>query len=60
MAPFAVNLLDWILKIMLVISMLGVETTSFIAVLGAMGLAITLAIQGTTGNFAGGVLVMIF
>ena len=63
LAPFAVNLLDWTLKIMLVISvtgMLGVETTSFIAVLGAMGLAIGLAMQGTLGNFAGGVLVMIF
>jgi small conductance mechanosensitive channel len=63
LAPFAVNLLDWTLKIMLVISvaaMLGVETTSFIAVLGAMGLAVGLALQGTLGNFAGGVLIMVF
>jgi len=63
LAPFAVNLLDWTLKIMLVISvaaMLGVETTSFIAVLGAMGLAIGLALQGTLSNFSGGVLIMIF
>ena len=63
LAPFAVNLLDWTLKIMLIISvaaMLGVETTSFIAVLGAMGLAIGLALQGTLGNFAGGVLLMVF
>lgn len=63
LAPFAINLLDWALKIMLVISvaaMLGVETTSFIAVLGAMGLAVGLALQGTLSNFAGGVLLMIF
>lgn len=63
LAPFAVNLLDWTLKIMLVISvaaMLGVETTSFIAVLGAMGLAVGLALQGTLSNFSGGVLLMIF
>ena len=63
LAPFAVNLLDWTLKIMLVISvaaMLGVETTSFIAVLGAMGLAVGLALQGTLGNFSGGVLIMVF
>ncbi len=43
LAPFATNLLNWGLKVMLVISvaaMLGVETTSFIAVLGAMGLAV--------------------
>jgi len=63
LAPFAVNLLNWTLKIMLVISvaaMLGVETTSFIAVLGAMGLAVGLALQGTLGNFSGGVLLMIF
>ncbi|MCG8308698.1 MAG: mechanosensitive ion channel [Cytophagales bacterium] len=63
LAPFAVNLLDWGLKIMLVISvaaMLGVETTSFIAVLGAMGLAVGLALQGTLSNFAGGVLIMVF
>lgn len=63
LAPFAINLLNWTLKIMLVISvaaMLGVETTSFIAVLGAMGLAVGLALQGTLGNFAGGVLLMVF
>jgi small conductance mechanosensitive channel len=39
---------------------LGVETTSFIAVLGAAGLAIGLALQGALGNFAAGVLILIF
>jgi small conductance mechanosensitive channel len=39
---------------------LGVETTSFVAVLGAAGLAIGLALQGSLGNLASGVMVMVF
>jgi small conductance mechanosensitive channel len=39
---------------------LGVETTSFAAILAAAGLAIGLALQGSLSNFAGGVLIMIF
>ena len=61
--PFIVNLLSWTLKALLFISvasMIGIETTSFIAVLGAAGLAIGLALQGTLANFAGGVLILIF
>jgi len=42
------------------ISALGVETTSFIAVLGAAGLAIGLALQGSLSNFASGVMLIIF
>ena len=60
---FLLNLLLWGLKIFLiimVISKLGVETTSFAAILAAAGLAIGLALQGSLGNFAGGVLIMIF
>ena len=51
------------LKIMLyvaVIQMLGVQTTSFIAVLGAAGLAVGMALSGTLQNFAGGVMLLIF
>ena len=61
--PFITSLVTWILKGLLFISvasMIGVETTSFVAVLGAMGLAVGLALQGSLGNFAGGVLVLIF
>lgn len=61
--PFVVNLISWALKAMLFISaasMIGIETTSFIAVLGAAGLAVGLALQGTLANFAGGALIMIF
>jgi len=42
------------------ISKLGVQTTSFVAVLGAAGLAVGLAMQGSLSNFAAGVLVLIF
>lgn len=42
-----------------VASMLGIETTSFIAVLGAAGLAIGLALQGSMAHFSGGVLILI-
>lgn len=60
---FLGNLGGWVLKILLfimVISMLGVETTSFAAILAAAGLAVGLALQGSLANFAGGVLIMIF
>ena len=60
---FLINLLSWGLKILLIITLLGtlgVPTTSFAAVIAAAGLAIGLALQGSLGNFAGGVLIMIF
>lgn len=60
---FLVNFLGWTLKILLILailSKLGVETTSFAAILAAAGLAIGMALQGSLGNFAGGVLLMIF
>ena len=60
---FLGNLLSWILKALLiitVISKLGVPTTSFVAIIGAAGLAVGLALQGSLANFAGGVLIMIF
>jgi len=52
-----------LLKTMLLISvaqMVGLKTTSFIAVLGAAGLAIGMALQGTLANFAGGVMILLF
>lgn len=60
---FIGSLVAWILKLLLFISvagMFGIETTSFVAILGAAGLAIGLALQGTLANFAGGVLILIF
>ncbi len=60
---FLINLLGWVFKIILILTILGtlgVETTSFAAILAAAGLAIGMALQGSLGNFAGGVLLMIF
>ena len=60
---FLHNLLSWALRIVLIIVVLGtvgIETTSFAAILASAGLAIGLALQGSLGNFAGGVLIMIF
>ncbi|NEN23613.1 mechanosensitive ion channel [Cryomorpha ignava] len=41
-------------------SIMGIETTSFLAVFGAVGIAIALALQGSLANFAGGVLILVF
>ncbi|MEH6649204.1 MAG: mechanosensitive ion channel domain-containing protein [Motiliproteus sp.] len=60
---FLVNFSNFMLKTMLLISvasMIGVETTSLIAMLGAAGLAIGLALQGSLSNFAGGALILFF
>lgn len=61
--PFLSGLVNITLKVLLVISvasMVGIATTSFVAALGAAGLAIGLALQGSLGNFAGGVLLLLF
>jgi len=61
--PFLRSIINILLKVMLVISvmgMVGIEMTSFIAVLGAAGLAVGLALQGTLQNFAGGVMILLF
>jgi small conductance mechanosensitive channel len=60
---FLMSMMGILLKVMLLISiaeMAGIETTSFIAVLGAAGLAVGLALQGTLANFAGGVMILLF
>ena len=60
---FLTSLLSVILKILLfvsVASMVGIATNSFVAILGAAGLAVALALQGSLSNFAGGVLILVF
>lgn len=60
---FLINIATILLKVILfvaVIGMVGVQTTSFVAVLAAMGFAIGLALQGSLSNFAGGVLIILF
>lgn len=52
----------WVLRILLllsVVSMVGVQTTSFLALLGSAGLAVGLALQGSLSNLAGGVLILL-
>lgn len=63
LVPFVKGIVGAILRVGLVISviqMIGIETTSFIAVLGAAGLAIGMALSGTLQNFAGGVMILLF
>ena len=60
---FVTSIVNIVLKIMLVISvasMIGVETTSFVAAIAAAGFAIGMALQGSLTNFAGGVLILLF
>tara|TARA_B100000029_G_scaffold376529_1_gene371108 strand:+ start:393 stop:1220 length:828 start_codon:yes stop_codon:yes gene_type:complete len=60
---FVTNLLNTLLMILVfiaAINQLGIETTSIIAVLGAAGLAIGLALQGSLANFAAGILIVIY
>jgi len=61
--PFLSSLISVLLKVMLVMSvagMVGVETTSFVALIGMAGLAIGMALQGTLGHFASGVMILLF
>lgn len=59
---FLTSLVDVLMKVMLIImamDIIGIKATSFIAVLGAAGLAIGMALQGTLQNFAGGVIILL-
>ncbi len=60
---FVRSLISVGLKVVLIVTvagMIGIGTTSFVTILGAAGLAVGLALQGSLSNFAGGVLVLIF
>lgn len=61
--PFIKSMINILLKTLLFISvlgMVGIEMTSFIAILGAAGLAVGMALSGTLQNFAGGVMILLF
>jgi small conductance mechanosensitive channel len=63
LAQFLSSAFEIVLKALLIISVaniVGIETTSFVAILGAAGLAVGLALQGSLSNFAGGVMVLLF
>ncbi|SDL93598.1 mechanosensitive ion channel family protein [Chryseobacterium taihuense] len=59
---FMLNVITWTLNILLfiiVVTQLGVQTSTFVAMIGAAGLAIGLALQGSLANFAGGILILL-
>lgn len=61
--PFLGNLVNWSLKIMLSLSvaqMVGIETTSFVAIIGTAGFAVGFALKSSLGNFAGGIMILLF
>lgn len=61
--PFLASMLGILLKTLLVFSaagIVGIETTSFVAAMAAAGFAIGLALQGSLGNFAAGIIILIF
>lgn len=63
LATFLADSLLWAMRFLLFItfiSKLGIETSSFVAILGAIGLAVGLSLQGSLSNFAGGVLIILF
>jgi small conductance mechanosensitive channel len=63
LTKFLADILLWVLRVLLFvtfISKLGIETSSFVAILGAMGLAVGLSLQGSLSNFAGGMLIIVF
>ncbi|WP_395048597.1 mechanosensitive ion channel family protein [Flavobacterium sp.] len=60
---FLADILLWVLRVLLFVSFidkLGIGTSSFVAILGAMGLAVGLSLQGSLSNFAGGMLIIVF
>ncbi len=60
---FFLDLFTWVFRVLLIISVidqLGIPTTSFVAAIGAAGLAVGLSLQGSLSNFAGGLLIVIF
>ena len=61
--PFLTSMIGVVLKVMLLISVagiVGIETTAFVALLGMAGVALGMALQGTLGHFASGVLILLF
>jgi small conductance mechanosensitive channel len=63
LTKFLADILLWVLRVLLFVSFidkLGIGTSSFVAVLGSMGLAVGLSLQGSLSNFAGGMLIIMF
>ncbi|MFD2601842.1 mechanosensitive ion channel family protein [Flavobacterium suzhouense] len=60
---FVLDVCTWIFRatlIVAIIQQLGIETTSLVALLGTIGIAVGLSLQGSLSNFAGGLLIVLF
>jgi small conductance mechanosensitive channel len=60
---FLVDFISWLFKFLVIVTALarlGIEMTSFLALLGAAGIAIGMAFSGALGNFAGGIIILVF
>lgn len=55
-----VNVVLWLLLVIVLVSIFGIETSSFIALFASAGVAIGMALSGTLQNFAGGVMILLF
>ena len=55
-----VSVVLWLTLIIIIVSILGIETSSFIALFASAGMAIGMALSGTLQNFAGGVMILLF
>ena len=55
----AVKVLGYVLIVLIIVSILGFNSSSFLAVLASMGLAIGMALSGTLQNFAGGIMILV-
>ena len=63
LASFAKNMIYYLILIFVIIAALGklgIQTSSFVAIMGAAGLAVGLALQGSLANFAAGVMIIMF
>lgn len=55
-----INVVCWFVLIIIIVGILGIETSSFIALFASAGVAVGMALSGTLQNFAGGVMILLF
>ena len=55
-----INVVCWFVRIIVIVGILGIETSSFIALFASAGVAVGMALSGTLQNFAGGVMILLF
>lgn len=55
-----INVVCWFVLVIIIVGILGIETSSFIALFASAGMAVGMALSGTLQNFAGGVMILLF